>query len=67
LVITAIYIKLVSKFSLLRTAKGVTTTGIHLQGELREIANLHAKLQHLSLLFDFHGLYMIDVEMLVIS
>jgi hypothetical protein len=41
-------------------------TGTHLQEELHEIANLHAKLQHLSPLFDCHGLYLIDVEMLVI-
>ena len=43
------------------------TTGVHLQGELHEIANLHAKLQHLSPSFDCHGLYLIDVETLVIS
>jgi hypothetical protein len=43
LVFTAIYSQQVCKFALLRTTERVMTTGIHLQGELHEIANLHAK------------------------
>jgi len=67
MMITSIYSQLVCKFALLRTTMGVVTTGIHLQGELHEIVNLHAKLQHLSPLFDCHGLYLVDAETLVIS
>jgi len=67
LVFTAIYSQLFCKFALLRTTRGVMTTGIHLQGEIHETANLHAKLQHFSPLCDCHGLYLIDVETLLLS